>query len=57
MLLLPVFELLERGPVIEVPTDNPMDEEQARSLFRDLVIGIEYRKSSLVLVNLDNRES
>ncbi|XP_046449969.1 calcium/calmodulin-dependent protein kinase kinase 1-like [Daphnia pulex] len=37
-----VFELLELGPVVEVPNDNPMEEEQARVRFRDLLLGIEY---------------
>lgn len=41
-----MFELLELGPVIEVPTENPMDEDQARMRFRDLLQGIEYRKYS-----------
>lgn len=31
--------------VMEVPTDRPFTEEQARFYFRDLVLGIEYRKS------------
>ena len=39
-----VFELLELGPVIEVPTENPMDEDRARLRFRDLLLGTEYRK-------------
>lgn len=30
--------------VMEVPTDNPFTEEQARFYFRDLVLGIEYCK-------------
>jgi [calcium/calmodulin-dependent protein kinase] kinase len=38
-----VFELLELGPVVEVPNENPMEEEQARIRFRDLLLGIEYR--------------
>uniref|UniRef100_A0A8C9XZA0 calcium/calmodulin-dependent protein kinase n=1 Tax=Sander lucioperca TaxID=283035 RepID=A0A8C9XZA0_SANLU len=29
-------------PVMEVPTDNPFTEEQARFYFRDIVLGIEY---------------
>uniref|UniRef100_A0A3Q4I4J7 calcium/calmodulin-dependent protein kinase n=1 Tax=Neolamprologus brichardi TaxID=32507 RepID=A0A3Q4I4J7_NEOBR len=29
-------------PVMEVPTDNPLTEEQARFYFRDVVLGIEY---------------
>lgn len=27
---------------MEVPTDNPLTEEQARFYFRDVVLGIEY---------------
>lgn len=30
--------------VMEVPTDKPFTEEQARFYFRDLVLGIEYCK-------------
>ncbi|XP_018597616.2 calcium/calmodulin-dependent protein kinase kinase 1 isoform X2 [Scleropages formosus] len=37
-----VFELMQKGPVMEVPTDNPFTEEQARIYFRDIVLGIEY---------------
>ncbi|XP_060534430.1 calcium/calmodulin-dependent protein kinase kinase 1 isoform X1 [Cylas formicarius] len=36
------FELLERGQVLEIPTDNPLDEEKAWGYFRDVVLGIEY---------------
>lgn len=27
---------------MEVPTDNPLSEEQARLYFRDIVLGMEY---------------
>ncbi|KAK2708388.1 hypothetical protein QYM36_014110, partial [Artemia franciscana] len=37
-----LFELLEKGEVIEVPTDTPLSEQQAWSYFRDIVLGIEY---------------
>ncbi|KAM4627727.1 calcium/calmodulin-dependent protein kinase kinase 1b [Polymixia lowei] len=37
-----VFELLTKGPVMEVPTDNPFTEDQACFYFRDIVLGIEY---------------
>nr|XP_023014647.1 calcium/calmodulin-dependent protein kinase kinase 1-like isoform X2 [Leptinotarsa decemlineata]XP_023014648.1 calcium/calmodulin-dependent protein kinase kinase 1-like isoform X2 [Leptinotarsa decemlineata] len=37
-----VFELLEGGQVLEVPTDTPLDEEKAWTYFRDVVLGIEY---------------
>ncbi|KAM9384797.1 calcium/calmodulin-dependent protein kinase kinase 1 isoform 2-T3 [Pholidichthys leucotaenia] len=37
-----VFELMHKGPVMEVPTDNPLSEEQARLYFRDVILGIEY---------------
>ncbi|XP_029699388.1 calcium/calmodulin-dependent protein kinase kinase 1b isoform X2 [Takifugu rubripes] len=36
------FELMPKGPVMEVPTDTPFTEEQARFYFRDVVLGIEY---------------
>ncbi|XP_071543209.1 uncharacterized protein [Panulirus ornatus] len=36
------FELLEKGEVMEIPTDTPLNEEQAWSYFRDVVLGIEY---------------
>ncbi|KAK9876094.1 hypothetical protein WA026_011202 [Henosepilachna vigintioctopunctata] len=37
-----VFELVERGQVLEVPTDEPLDEERAGAYFRDVVLGLEY---------------
>ncbi|KAK3927327.1 Calcium/calmodulin-dependent protein kinase kinase 2 [Frankliniella fusca] len=37
-----VFELLERGEVLRVPTDTPLSEAKARQYFRDVVMGIEY---------------
>ncbi|VDK76412.1 unnamed protein product [Litomosoides sigmodontis] len=37
-----VFELLENGPVLEIPTKNPLDERIAWSYFRDIVKGLEY---------------
>lgn len=39
-----VFELLERGQVLEVPTDKPLNEEEAWQYFRDVILGIEYCK-------------
>ncbi|XP_050502201.1 calcium/calmodulin-dependent protein kinase kinase 1 isoform X1 [Diabrotica virgifera virgifera] len=37
-----VFELLEGGQVLEIPTDTPLDEDKAWTYFRDVVLGIEY---------------
>lgn len=37
-----VFELLERGEVLEVPTNTPLSEQQAWAFFRDVIQGIEY---------------
>ncbi|NXW42159.1 KKCC1 kinase, partial [Nyctiprogne leucopyga] len=37
-----VFDLLRKGPVMEVPSDQPFSEDQARLYFRDIVLGIEY---------------
>ncbi|XP_068440601.1 calcium/calmodulin-dependent protein kinase kinase 1b [Clinocottus analis] len=36
------FDLMTKGPVMEVPTDDPFTEEQALFYFRDVVLGIEY---------------
>ncbi|XP_030005345.1 calcium/calmodulin-dependent protein kinase kinase 2 isoform X1 [Sphaeramia orbicularis] len=37
-----VFELVKKGAVMEVPTDKPFSEDQARFYFQDLLRGIEY---------------
>ncbi|XP_054851895.1 calcium/calmodulin-dependent protein kinase kinase 2 isoform X2 [Eublepharis macularius] len=37
-----VFELMKKGPVMEVPTLKPLTEDQARFYFQDLIKGIEY---------------
>ncbi|CAK1552409.1 unnamed protein product [Leptosia nina] len=37
-----VFQLLEGGPVIDIPSDNPLTEEVARKYFRDALLGVEY---------------
>ncbi|CAK1590050.1 unnamed protein product [Parnassius mnemosyne] len=37
-----VFQLLEGGPVIEIPTENPLDENVAKKYFRDALLGVEY---------------
>ncbi|XP_065831114.1 calcium/calmodulin-dependent protein kinase kinase 2-like [Oscarella lobularis] len=37
-----VFELLERGPVMDVPTKETFSEEQARHYVIDILLGIEY---------------
>lgn len=29
---------------MEVPTDSPLSEEQARLYFRDVILGMEYRE-------------
>lgn len=36
------FELLERGEVLNVPTDKPLSESKAWEYFRDVVMGLEY---------------
>ena len=40
------FELLEKGEVLEIPSDQPLTEEEAIQCFRDVVHGLEYRKWS-----------
>ncbi|CAL8374195.1 calcium/calmodulin-dependent protein kinase kinase 1b [Gadus morhua] len=36
------FELMTKGAVMDVPTETPFTEEQARFYFRDVLLGIEY---------------
>jgi len=36
------FELLEKGEVLEIPSDQPLTEEEAIQCFRDVVHGLEY---------------
>ncbi|XP_059485168.1 calcium/calmodulin-dependent protein kinase kinase 1 isoform X2 [Neocloeon triangulifer] len=60
-----VFELVERGEVLQLPTTNPLSEEQAWTYFRDVVLGLEYLhyqriihrdlKPSNLLLNKDSR--
>ncbi|XP_054280477.1 calcium/calmodulin-dependent protein kinase kinase 2 isoform X1 [Macrosteles quadrilineatus] len=37
-----VFELLERGEVLQLPNENPLSESQAWGYFRDTILGLEY---------------
>uniref|UniRef100_A0A667HZ12 calcium/calmodulin-dependent protein kinase n=1 Tax=Lynx canadensis TaxID=61383 RepID=A0A667HZ12_LYNCA len=37
-----MFDLLRKGPVMEVPSDKPFPEEQARLYLRDIILGLEY---------------
>ena len=37
-----VFELLEKGELLEVPTDKPLTEEEAWRSVRDVISGLEY---------------
>lgn len=39
-----VFELLQLGEVLSIPTDHPLTEERAWSVFRDALLGLEYCK-------------
>jgi serine/threonine protein kinase len=44
-----VFELFERGTIIDLPCENPLSEEVAWKYFRDLTLGIEYRNLFCIL--------
>ncbi|XP_058450838.1 uncharacterized protein LOC131430134 isoform X1 [Malaya genurostris] len=37
-----VFELVQHGEVLSIPTDNPLCEERAWNIFRDVILGVEY---------------
>lgn len=39
-------------PVMEVPTDSPFSEDQARPYFIDIVLGIEYRESLVLFLKV-----
>lgn len=39
-----VFELLQLGEVLNVPTKNPLSEERTWCVFRDALMGLEYCK-------------
>ncbi|KAK6053938.1 hypothetical protein COOONC_08557 [Cooperia oncophora] len=39
-----VFEFVERGSILDVPTDKPLDEDSAWKYFRDTLRGLEYRE-------------
>lgn len=45
-----VFELLQLGEVLSVPTKNPLSEERSWCVLRDVVLGLEYRKHC---INID----
>ena len=40
--ILSVFELLEKGEILRVPTDDPLPESLAWKYFRDVLQGLEY---------------
>ncbi|XP_053673600.1 uncharacterized protein LOC128723855 [Anopheles nili] len=37
-----VFELVQQGEVLSIPTDTPLGEERAWNVFRDVLLGVEY---------------
>lgn len=39
-----VFELVKQGEVLCIPTVDPLTEERAWCVFRDVVLGLEYCK-------------
>lgn len=39
-----VFELVKEGEVLSIPTATPLSEERVWCIFRDVLLGLEYRK-------------
>ncbi|XP_021708747.1 calcium/calmodulin-dependent protein kinase kinase 1 isoform X1 [Aedes aegypti] len=37
-----VFELVQHGEILSIPTDCPLSEERAWNIFRDVILGVEY---------------
>lgn len=44
-----VFELVQLGEVLSIPTDTPMSEERAWCVFRDVLLGLEYCKCTVAV--------
>lgn len=42
-----MFELLQLGEVLSVPTTKPLTEERVWSVFRDALLGLEYCEYNL----------
>lgn len=45
-----VFELVQLGEVLSIPTESPLSEERAWSVFRDALLGLEYCKSHILCI-------
>ena len=39
-----VFELVKQGEVLSIPTEQPLSEERTWCVFRDVLLGLEYRE-------------
>lgn len=37
-----VFELVTKGEILDIPTSNPLSEERAWFIFRQVILGVEY---------------
>lgn len=37
-----VFELVTKGEILDIPTSNPLTEERALYIFRQVILGVEY---------------
>lgn len=37
-----VFELVTKGEILQIPTSNPLTEERAWFIFRQVILGVEY---------------
>lgn len=44
-----VFELVQHGEVLSIPTDSPLSEDRAWNVCRDVILGVEYREYLLML--------
>ena len=49
-----VFELLEKGEILEIPTEKPLTEDEAWRSFRDVISGLEYCKYILLHLYIFN---
>ena len=42
------FEFLEKGELLEIPTEKPLSEDETWRSFRDVISGLEYCESVIL---------
>ena len=45
------FEFLEKGELLEIPTEKPLSEDETWRSFRDVISGLEYCESVIMYIS------